>query len=182
MPMLEQPTITTERLVLRPFTVEDATLVEQLAGHPDVAATTLNIPHPYPSGGAIAWFATQAEDLRTGKAVVFAITLKSDNTLIGAMGLEIQRKHDRAEMGYWIGKPYWNHGYATEAAKAVLDFGFKSLGLHRIHASHFAENVASGRVMQKARMHHEGTMRGRVKKSGRYIDIVIYARLATDPS
>lgn len=180
--MLEQPVITTERLVLRPFAVADAVLVEQLAGHPDVAATTLNIPHPYPSGGAIAWFANHAEDFRSGKAVVFAVTLKSDSTLIGAMGLDIQRKHDRAEMGYWIGKPYWNHGYATEAAKAVLDFGFKTLGLHRIHASHFAGNVASGRVMQKAGMQFEGTMRGRVKKAGRYIDIATYARLATDPS
>ena len=99
---------------------------------------------------------------------------RSDTQLIGAIGMDIAPWHDRAEVGYWVGVPYWNHGYATEALRALIDFGFGELGLHRIQAHHLARNPASGRVMLKAGLHYEGTLREYVKKAGRYENLVAH--------
>ena len=83
----------------------------------------------------------------------------------------------RAELGYWIGKPYWGQGYCTEAARATLDFGFEQLGLNRIFAHHFARNPASGRVMQKIGMTREGRLRQHVKKWDAFEDLELYGIL-----
>ena len=99
-------TLTTERLVLRPFTLADAPEVQRLAGDRDVASTTLRIPHPYKEGMAEEWIGTHAEKYASGKGLSLAITLRSPGTLVGAVGLEICKEHSRAELGYWIGKPY----------------------------------------------------------------------------
>ena len=79
-----------------------------------------------------------------------------------------------------VGRPYWNHGYATEAATAVLDFGFEKLRLNRIHAVHLARNPSSGRVMQKAGMLLEGTARQDTMKWDKHEDLVSYAILRDD--
>jgi RimJ/RimL family protein N-acetyltransferase len=100
--------------------------------------------------------------------------------LIGAMGIHISQSHNRAELGYWIGVPYWNQGYCTEAARAVLRYGFETLGLNRIQARHLARNPASGRVMIKIGMRHEGTMRQAVIKWEAYEDIKLYAILRSE--
>jgi len=147
--MLERLTLYTARLRLRPFSLDDAPIVQVLAGHPDVARTTLAIPHPYPDGAAEAWIASHAAQFEQGTAVHFAIERSSDGAVIGAIGLGLEREHARAELGYWVGKPYWGQGYCTEAAQAVVHYGFVSLDLNRIYAHHFTTNPASGRVLQK---------------------------------
>jgi ribosomal-protein-alanine N-acetyltransferase len=96
------------------------------------------------------------------------------------MGLVIHRSHDSGELGYWIGKPYWGRGYATEAAAAVLDFAFGPLALHRVEATHFTRNPASGRVMEKLGMRLEGVFRDAHRKWGRYEDIAQRAILADE--
>jgi hypothetical protein len=113
--MNEQPTLETPRVLLRPFTLSDAAVVQQLAGDYAIADTTLNIPHPYSDGVAEEWIAGQHADFEAGTRVTYAITLRELGELIGAIGLGIEHRFDRAEMGYWIGKPYWGHGYCTEA-------------------------------------------------------------------
>ena len=100
--------------------------------------------------------------------------------LVGAIGLNIERRFNQAELGYWIGKPFWNRGYATEAAIAVIRFGFASLDLNRIASRHFSRNPASGRVMQKAGLRHEGTARQSMIKWGKYEDLQLYAILRED--
>ena len=80
----------------------------------------------------------------------FAITLAPDDTVIGSIGLEIRHEHHLARLGYWLGVPYWNLGYATEAVKAVLAFGFSTPNLYRLYTPHRHDNPASGRVLQKA--------------------------------
>lgn len=175
--MSTQPSITTERLMLRPFQAFDGPEVRRLAGEREIASTTLHIPHPYPEGAAEDWIATHQELFDQGKAVVFAIMLQSEARLIGAIGLTVHPEHDNAELGYWIGKPYWNQGYATEAGAAVVRYGFEVLGLARIYAHHFARNPASGRVMQKLGMKHEGRLRGHVKKWENYEDQELYGIL-----
>jgi len=173
--MADQPTLQTDRLTLRPFTLDDANEVRPLVGEKEIAATTLNIPHPYPDGAAENWISKHKEQYQEGKAATFAIILSETGKIIGAIGLGIKRKHAHAEMGYWVGKPYWNNGYATEAGHAILRYGFKSCDLNRIHAHHMTKNPQSGRVMQKMGMSYEGTLRQHVMKDGEYQDLAIYA-------
>jgi RimJ/RimL family protein N-acetyltransferase len=170
----EQPKIVTERLILRPFTLADAPQVVLLVNDYDIAAMTLMIPHPYHEEMATEWIVTHEGGYLKRELANFAITLKDDGGLIGAVGLEIVMEHVRAGLGYWIGKEFWGKGYATEAAKAVLEFGFDTLKLNRIHGDHFADNPASGRVLQKIEMVNEGYLRRHVIRFGEYKDLVQY--------
>jgi ribosomal-protein-alanine N-acetyltransferase len=115
--MANIPTLITYRLTLRPFNLADASGVQELAGEWDVARTTVNIPHPYEHGMAEEWISTQVQTFENEQGVTFAIELRSESLLIGAIGLIANKVHRWAELVYWTGKPYWNHGYCTEAAK-----------------------------------------------------------------
>ena len=172
--MIKLPCIETERLILRPFNLEDAKEVQRLAGDIEIAKTTLHIPHPYEDGMAEEWINRHVEAYERGVSLTLAITHKEEKYLIGAVGLIINKDHDRAELGYWIGKPYWNKGYCLEAAKALCDYGFQKIGLNKICASHLKRNPASGKVMQKIGMEQEGVFREHVKKWGKYEDLVYY--------
>jgi RimJ/RimL family protein N-acetyltransferase len=168
--------ITTKRLTLRGFTLDDADDVTRLVSDYEVAKTTLAVPHPYPTDGAVGWIAGHpAEEERNH--TTFAITLTATGELIGAITLIEKRIHLRAEIGYWIGYQHWGNGYATEATKAIIQWGFSGRGLNRIFAHHFVENPASGRVMQKSGMSYEGTIRDCVQKDGRFIDTPMYPPL-----
>ncbi len=175
-----QPILRTQRLVLRPFEVTDAPEAQRLAGDKAIADTTLNVPHPYEDGMAEAWIETHAPAWENGTAATFAAVDIDEDRLIGAIGLRIDSRFDVGELGYWIGRPFWNQGYATEAANAVTRFGFDELALNRIQAKHLARNPASGRVMQKLGMRLEGTARQATKKWGRYEDLVTYAILRAE--
>lgn len=176
----QRPTLETERLILRPFAVADAANVQRLAGDPAVFATSLGIPHPYEDGVAEEWIATHQEAFQSGKNVTFAVVLRSDNALIGAISLRVNEAHERAELGYWVGKPWWNRGYCTEAARAVLRYGFEGLGLNRICGHHFKRNPASGRVLQKIGMSYEGCLPRHVKKGEGFEDLECYGILRSD--
>ena len=178
--MTEQPVLTTPRLVLRPFVFDDALGVQLLAGAREVADTTLHIPHPYPAGAAAQWIATHPITWEAGTGVTYAITDALSGVLMGAVGLTITPAHARGELGYWLGVPYWRRGYCTEAATAVVDFGFTRLGLHRIQARYLTRNPPSGRVMQKLGMRSEGVHRHAVRKDDRFEDLEIYAILADE--
>jgi [ribosomal protein S5]-alanine N-acetyltransferase len=175
-----QPVLTTERLVLRPFVWEDAAAVQRLAGAREVADTTLNIPHPYEDGMAEQWIESHAAAFAAGRLVSYAVTDQPSGGLLGTVSLHLEPTHARGELGYWFGVPFWGKGYATEAARALVDFGFAHLQLHRIQARHFVRNPASGRVMQKLGMVYEGTLRQDVCKWGRFEDSAIYAVLAEE--
>lgn len=174
-----QPVLSTKRLGLRSFSVADAAAVQHLAGDRKVAVSTLSIPHPYPDGLAENWIRTHPRDFERKKAVTFAITL-ANQTLCGAIGLGLVPEFDLAELGYWIGVPYWGHGYCTEAAEAIVAYGFETLKLHRIQSTHFSDNPASGRVMQKLGMSYEGCRRQHTLKWGEFKDITLYGLLYED--
>jgi RimJ/RimL family protein N-acetyltransferase len=175
--MGEPPVLTTARLLLRPFELSDARQVQRLAGDRDIAGMTMTIPHPYEDGMAEAWISGHRARFASGEAVTWAAVLRATGDLLGAVGLGIRREFDRAEIGYWIGKPWWGRGYCTEAARAVLAFGFGALRLGRIHACHFARNPASGRVLQKLGMAREGVLRGHVRRWHGPEDLVVYGIL-----
>ncbi len=146
----------TERLLLRPFMLSDAADVQRLAGNKAIADTTLNIPHPYEDGMAEAWISSHQPGTEAGGLAAFAITLNPGGELIGAISLKIDAAMQTAEMGYWVGEPFWDAGYCTEAARRIVEYGFKELDLRRIHAMHLERNPASGRVLQKVGMSREG--------------------------
>ncbi len=178
---MTQPILETQRLILRPFTLADAPRVQELAGDRDIAATTGSIPHPYENGMAEDWIKTHPESFANDQRITYAITLKTDNGLAGCVNLfDINRKSNRAEMGYWIGKPFWRAGYATEAAKAMLKYGFDEVKLNRILAKHAAHNPASGRIMQKMGMTYEGCLRQHAEKWGVCYDLVVYGILKSE--
>ncbi|MFP4624181.1 MAG: GNAT family N-acetyltransferase [Gemmatimonadota bacterium] len=167
---IRQPILRTARLVLRAFRASDAGAVALLAGDVDIARNTLNIPHPYTPADAEAWIGSHPAQLQRREAVTYAIT-RAEEGVVGAAGLILALEHGRAELGYWIGRPYWGRGYATEASRAVVAWGFRSLELHRVHAGHFPQNPASGRVMHKLGMRYEGRSREHVRKWDDYLDL-----------
>lgn len=177
--MCTQPTLYTDRLACRPLTLTDAADVQRLAGERDIADMT-HIPHPYEDGVAEEWIRSTREEFEKEEGATFAITLREAGSLIGAIGLGRKDAHGTAELGYWVGKPYWHRGYCTEAARAVLGYGFHELCLHRIYAYHFRRNPASGRVMQKIGMQHEGDYPKEARKCGIFEDLVLYGILKSD--
>lgn len=170
----------TARLLLRSFVREDTAAIVRLAGAREIAATTLQIPHPYSEEDARTFLAKANEDYKAGRSVSFAISLVPTGELCGAVGLHIADGHKHAELGYWIGVPFWGQGYATEAASAAVAFGFETLRLNRIFAHHFDGNAGSGRVLEKIGMRHEGRFRQHIRKWDRFIDIENYGMLASE--
>ena len=170
------PTLKTKRLILDRFVPGDAPAVERLVNVAEVARYTLNIPHPYPAGAAAAWINGHAAEYDRGEAVAFAVRLP-DRQVVGCIGLRVERRHDRGELGYWIGRPFWDRGYATEAAHACLFFGFRHFALRKVAAHYLSGNPASGRVMEKLGMIREGERPQHTKKDGVYHDIVDYGVL-----
>jgi RimJ/RimL family protein N-acetyltransferase len=175
--MKERPTIETSRLIPRPFTLADAPQVQQLAGDKGVASTVLQIPHPYEDGMAEHWINTHQERYEKGELVSFAIVLRATQALIGATDLQIDQHHESAELGYWLGKPFWRQGYATEAAQAVVRYGFEVLGLHRVYATYLMRNAASARVLEKIGLTYEGCLRHHLKHWGAFEDMGVYGIL-----
>ncbi|MCI0540484.1 MAG: GNAT family N-acetyltransferase [Verrucomicrobiales bacterium] len=172
-----QPTLQTDRLILRPFRISDASAVQRMAGAWEIADTTLLIPHPYLEGLAEKWIASHATDWQEGRSAAFGITLRETNELCGAIGLALAPQYARAELGYWIGVAFWNRGYCSEAVREVIRFGFEHLGLNRIYAHHFSRNPASGRVLRKSGMSYEGCLRQHVRRWERFEDLECYGIL-----
>jgi len=170
----------TERLALRVYALSDIPALMPLIGAREVAATTLRIPHPYAESDAQDFIAGTQEEFSAGSGLRLGIVVRESDTLCGGVGLRIEPDHRRAELGYWIGVPYWGKGYATEAARAVVEYGFGTLRLHRIFASHFANNPASARVLRKIGMRHEGSLRARVLKWGEFLDLEMYGMVVSD--
>ncbi len=163
--------LATDRLVLRPLTPADAPQVQRLVAAREVAGATADIPFPFEAGMAAAWI----ESIDPSHQRVFAIT--SGGTLVGSIGLHRDEANAQAELGYWLGLQHWGKGYATEAGRAVIRRGFLDLGLRRIWASHLGRNPASGHVLEKLGMRHEGTLRRHVLRFGVPEDLVHWGLL-----
>jgi RimJ/RimL family protein N-acetyltransferase len=138
-----QVIIRTERLLLRAPAIADAVRISLLAGDFEVASMTGTIPHPYSEEMAADWIRSHKDG---EEGVAFAIDL--GGALIGCVGY---RAYDEvhAEMGYWLGKPYWGFGFATEAARALIRHVFQTEGFDYLTCGHFRENPASARVIAK---------------------------------
>jgi RimJ/RimL family protein N-acetyltransferase len=105
---------------------------------------------------------------------IFIIERLSDNQFIGCIGLDVNKRFNRAELGYWIAEPHWNQGYASEATKEMLRFGFEEVDLNKIFGSHYYNNPASGKVMVHNGMIKEAELKEHIKKDGRYLSVIQY--------
>ncbi|MVN77885.1 GNAT family N-acetyltransferase [Hymenobacter sp. HMF4947] len=168
------PHLETPRLLLRAFALADVPRLVALAGDYEVARNTLNIPHPYREADAVSWVATTQENYRQQSAYAFALELKASGEFVGGIGLTLEPRFDRAEVGYWLGRSYWGKGLATEALAALLAFGFEELKLNKLYATHIVSNPASGQVMRKNGMVKEGELVQHTKRDGQYHDLWQY--------
>ena len=175
------PLLVTEQLRLRPFLAEDAVTVQQLAGAREIADTALSIPHPYSLQAAKAGIAGQAFSFQQGTSLHLAIEPPGHGELIGAIELvNIDPDPAQAELRFWVGKPWWGQGYATEAAREIIRYGFESLSLNRIYAQFLSRNPLSGQLLRRLRMRKEGVLRQRARKWDVFEDVILYAILRDD--
>jgi RimJ/RimL family protein N-acetyltransferase len=152
--------LATERLVLRPFQRSDAREFARLAGDWAVASMTSDIPYPFSERQAVGWLRPVRGEVR------FAIEV--DGALIGGAGY-YRRPSGAAELGFWLGHPWWGRGYATEAARAVVQHGFANPSLPGCTSAHFIDNAASQRVLLK--LGFETVGRGIIACSARGHDV-----------
>jgi RimJ/RimL family protein N-acetyltransferase len=150
------PTLKTARLVLRAPSRGDLPAIVALVGDRRVAANTARIPHPYTAADALGLIASiNQKDSET----VFALEL--NGALIGMCGLD--PRQDGAELGYWLGVPFWGRGYATEAARAVIDYAFAKLGHGLLSSGARVSNPASRRVLEKCGFQWTGVQLCRIR-------------------
>jgi RimJ/RimL family protein N-acetyltransferase len=150
------PVLETERLCLRAPRLEDAKLVAALANDRRIAENTTRIPHPYALSDAREWIG--AVNKKDGE-VAFLVTMAAE--VIGACGF---RDRDGVpEVGYWLGVPFWGNGYATEAARAVIDHAFTDRGHKVLLAAARVSNPASRRVLEKCGFQWTGVSLYRVR-------------------
>ena len=168
----ENSILESDRLILRPFTVNDVQDVYQYASD-DIVTKYLT----WPSHTDISQTEKVVKEFYMDKPGVYAIELKSEGKCIGCIDLRICEEHDKASFGYVLNRKYWNNGYMTEALKLLIDFAFSKLGLNRIESTHYVGNEGSGRVMQKCGMRYEGKGLQEVKIKGIFHDVVHYAIL-----
>ncbi len=131
---------------LEPIAPRHAEEVQPLASHPEVVATT-NLPDPYPDDGAEQWIENLIPKREAGTEYAFAVR-NEEGVLVGAAGL-VDVTDETAELGFWIGKPFWNRGYATAAARKTIDFAFEELRVDRVEARALCRNAPSRRVLEK---------------------------------
>ena len=176
---MDEHRIETERLTLRPPQPQDADEVQRLAGDFRIADVTRSIPQPYPPELAQQWIERCTQDWHDGKAASFVIIETGSGQLVGSITLKDIGRGE-AEVGYWIGVPYWSRGYASEACNALVEFAFRHLRLRRLHASHLARNPQSGRVLFKAGFRHLGLGHSECGCQGKLEPVELYERVSGD--
>jgi RimJ/RimL family protein N-acetyltransferase len=148
----------TERLLLRPGWLQDAPALHRAIGEEAVVRNLASAPWPYTVADAEAFLATERGP-RTASLLIFRRT-EAAPELVGTIGFGAM-PGGATELGYWIARPYWGRGYATEAGRAVIAIARDALRLDRLHAGHFLDNPASGRVLEKLGFRPTGVVASR---------------------
>lgn len=158
--------IKSNRLILRPFVISDKDKLIELCNDIDIFRFTENVPYPYTESDAIKFIETSNEK------PIFAITM--NDLLVGCIGLIIEKQHNRASLGFWIGKDYRKKGICVEAGKLLVNFGFNVLNLNRIFAGSVVPNVFSRNALSKMGFVEEGVFHSHFKKGEKYYDLVVF--------
>ncbi|MEH6941314.1 GNAT family N-acetyltransferase [Bacillus sp. JJ722] len=169
----------TERLCIQPFKKDDAIRIRDLANDQELA-NILGFPHPYELEMAKDWIATQPELINNGIEYPLAVVCKESEEIVGTITLRVDKNNNKGELGYWIGKDYWGKGYASEAVRRIIRFGFAELNLNKIWASAISRNKASIKVLEKANLQKEGTLKQNRLLLGNYEDVDVYGLLKVE--
>jgi RimJ/RimL family protein N-acetyltransferase len=168
----------TDRLIIREFNEGDFKSVHIYASNPEV---TMYLPFGPNSEEETQLFLKRVVNYHLQNPrcdYEFAIVLKGSNTLIGGCGIHITNINNKeGSIGYCFNKKYWRNGYASEAAKAIIKFGFEELNLHRVFATCHPDNIGSAKVMEKIGMQKEGRLREHKFQKGEWPDSFIYSIL-----
>lgn len=176
----DQPTITTETLILRPYRTGDEAAIVFHANDFEVTQYTEGMPFPYTLDDATSWVQKTVNRWLSGEANHLANTLKATGNYIGGAGLTFRADQKFAALGYWLGKKYWGKHLATEAATGLVDWGFEHKKLHKIVASYTSANIASGAVLYALGMKTEGFLREHFLKNGEYLNVRIMGILRSE--
>jgi ribosomal-protein-alanine N-acetyltransferase len=176
----EVPELKTERLILRKFSFEDADDVFEYSSDPKVNSFMPWEVHKS-IDETIEFFNKSEQLFKTSDCIDWGIELKNERKIIG--GISIREWNDQnmcADVGYVLSKKYWGKGYTTEALKEVIKFGFENLNANRIEAHCDEDNIASYKVMEKAGMKYEGTLRRKVLVKNKFVNMKFYSILRTE--
>ena len=166
-------------IYLTQITESDKPSLIKYINDPEIYKYTLKIPHPYLEKDAELWINfVEKSRIEEGILKHWAVKNKTDE-LIGGIGFHSKyEKHShKDEIGYWLGKPFWNNGIMTDVVKKICTIGFSEFNLTRIEATVFVNNDASKRVLEKSGFRREGTLKNYHYKDGELLDVDLYARL-----
>jgi ribosomal-protein-alanine N-acetyltransferase len=172
------PELETERLLLRKMRLDDAEAMFAYASDPEVTRYVLFETHRSVEDSE-SFLRLALEGYERGDFGGWGVVLKDSGAFVGTCGMDAgyASEHARAELGYVLSREHWGRGLMPEAVRAVIRFGFGRIGLNRVQARCIAENAASARVMEKAGMTYEGTLRESEFIKGAYRDMKLYSIL-----
>ena len=168
------PELKTKRLRLRNVHINDVPSILKYANNKAISDNVLNIPNPYLEDEVLYWIEMAQQGFKKNVRYAFAINLTENRELIGVIGLSIDKDHNKAELGFWVGEPFWGRGIMTEAAEEILKFGFGKLNLNKIYTTHFIDNPASGKVLSKNGMIMEGELKDHYLRNNVYRSVIMY--------
>lgn len=173
----EFPTFKGKLVRLRQLRQKDAWTMPRLVTA-QVVQYLIHVPYPYETKDARKFINKSHRNFRLRKELNFAIELIDDGSLVGVISLQkIDRVNKSGQIGYWIGKKYWNMGLATDSLNLLIHYALHVLRLHKVYANVLATNRASIRVLEKNAMKKEGVLIDSVYKYDKFIDVVLYYRL-----
>jgi RimJ/RimL family protein N-acetyltransferase len=174
--------LTTPRLLLREFTLEDAPGVQRWAEDPEVYRYMEWGPNTLEQTQEFLGQALTARLEAPRRTFELGFELRATGELVGAGGLRIRSaEHRVADLGYVLRRDAWGQGLATEAARALVELGLRTLGMHRIWATCHVDNARSARVLARVGMQREGRLRENMQKNGAWRDSFLYALVEGDP-
>lgn len=172
--MKEFPELITNKLKLRKIRPSDISSLLKYCNNKNISDQIINIPYPYLEDDAVFRMNFVLQGFFKKERYVFAISFKENEELIGEIGLHLDKNNNSAQFGYWIAEPFWGKGIATEATAAILKFGFEKLNLNKIYATHYPDNLASGKVMLNNKMIKEAEMKEHYKINDTYKNVIQY--------
>lgn len=170
----------TQRIILRPFVMDDAKNFSNLLKDKEVAATTLMLPYPCDPDKANEIIERYIEEGKLKKSMHWAIIDFKSNEFMGGIRLVLNPLFNSAELGFWLGKKFWDKGFTFEASEKIIGFGFVELKLNRIEAHSMVENIASVKLLKKLGFKQEGLHRELVMKWDEYKDVKTFGLLKKD--
>ncbi len=172
----------TERLMLRPLAPTDAEALHRLVNDFEVVRNLEVVPFPYPRDLADDWIASTAREIGAGTAYHLAITGDEDGqeVLVGVVGLRLEKATRTGRLGYWVGRRFWGHGVATEAAGRLIRWGLANLNIDHIVADVATDNPASAAVLRRIGLRQTGEGEGKFLARGRSTPIWLFAATRND--